>query len=108
VKKLVMKGRGADRVGLPLSVGLARNPEDRLFPISYGSCRVMLLREGKILLVETTRSGPHSSTFPSRSGVPIEIVNKVIVRPANLSTTQRDLGKISDIEATGCVEKLFG
>ena len=29
----------------------------------------------------------------------IEIVSKVILRPANLSTTQRYLGTISDVEA---------
>ena len=41
----------------------------------------------------------HSATYASRSGVPIEIVSKVILRHANLSTTQLYLGKISDTEA---------
>jgi integrase/recombinase XerD len=43
----------------------------------------------------------------SRSGVPIEIVSKVIVRHANLSTTQRYLGTISDTEAMRWIENLY-
>ena len=34
----------------------------------------------------------HAATYASRSGVPVEIVSKVILRHANLSTTQRYLG----------------
>ena len=41
----------------------------------------------------------HAATYASRSGTPIEIVSKVILRHANLSTTQRYLGKVSDIKA---------
>ena len=41
----------------------------------------------------------HATTYASRSGTPIEIVSKVILRHANLSTTQRYLGKVSDSEA---------
>ena len=40
----------------------------------------------------------HAATYASRSGTPIEIVSKVILRHANLSTTQRYLGKVSDLE----------
>ena len=50
----------------------------------------------------------HAATYASRSGVPIEIVSKVILRHANLSTTQRYLGKISDTEATRWIENLYG
>ena len=49
----------------------------------------------------------HAATYASRSGVPIEIVSKVILRHANLSTTQRYLGKISDPEATRWIENLY-
>ncbi len=35
----------------------------------------------------------------SQAGTPLEIVSKVILRHANLSTTQRYLGKVSDTEA---------
>jgi len=41
----------------------------------------------------------HAATYASRSGVPIEIVAKIILRHSNLATTQRYLGKVSDNEA---------
>jgi integrase len=50
----------------------------------------------------------HAATFASRSGVPLEIVSKVILRHANLSTTQRYLGKISDVEAIRWIENIHG
>jgi len=40
--------------------------------------------------------------------IPIEIVSKVILRHANLSTTQRYLGKVSDTEAMRWIENLYG
>jgi integrase/recombinase XerD len=49
----------------------------------------------------------HSANFASRSGVPIEIVSKVILRHSNLSTTQRYLGKITDTEAMKWIENLY-
>ena len=50
----------------------------------------------------------HAATYASRSGVPVEIVSKVILRHADLSTTQRYLGKVSDVEAVRWVENLYG
>ena len=50
----------------------------------------------------------HAATYASRSGVPVEIVSKVILRHANLSTTQRYLGKVSDVEAVRWIENLYG
>jgi integrase len=50
----------------------------------------------------------HAATFASRSGVPLEIVSKIILRHANLSTTQRYLGKISDVEAIRWIENIHG
>ncbi|MFC1867916.1 hypothetical protein ACFL0H_07275 [Thermodesulfobacteriota bacterium] len=46
-------------------------------------------------------------TKASRSGVPIEIVSKVILRHSNLSTTERYLGKISDVEALKWIDNLY-
>jgi len=40
--------------------------------------------------------------------VPIEIVSKVILRHANLSTTQRYLGTVSDVEAMRWIDNLCG
>ena len=44
----------------------------------------------------------------SRCGTPIEIVSKVILRHASLSTTQRYLGKDSDVEAMRWIERVKG
>jgi len=46
----------------------------------------------------------HAATYASRSGVPIEIV---ILRHSNLSTTERYLGKISDIAAMKWIDTLY-
>lgn len=50
----------------------------------------------------------YSATYASRSGVPIEIISKVILRHANLSTTQRYLGTISDVETIRWIENIYG
>jgi len=44
----------------------------------------------------------------SRSGTPLEIVSKVLLRHANLSTTQVYLGKISDAETIRWIDNLHG
>ena len=43
-----------------------------------------------------------------KPGYGLEIVSKVILRHANLSTTQRYLGTISDIEAIRWIENIYG
>jgi integrase len=83
---------------------------ERIFPITYGTVRGMVSKAGKIVNVLLR---PHdlrrfAATYASRSGTPIEIVSKVILRHANLSTTQRYLGKVSDIEAMRWIENLYG
>jgi integrase/recombinase XerD len=88
------KGLGSDR---------------RIFPISYAARRVVN-KAGKVVGIHL---GPndlrrHAATFVSRSGVPIEIVSKVILRHANLSTTQRYLGTVSDVEAMRWIDNLYG
>jgi integrase/recombinase XerD len=50
----------------------------------------------------------HAATIASRSGVPIEIVSKVILRHANLSTTERYPGKISDVDVMKWIDNLHG
>ena len=49
----------------------------------------------------------HAATYASRSGVPIEVVSKVILRHANLSTTQRYLGKVSETEAMSWIDNIY-
>jgi site-specific recombinase XerD len=50
----------------------------------------------------------HAATYASRAGTPIELVSKLILRYANLSTTQRYLGRISDVEALRWIDNLHG
>ena len=85
-------------------------PGERIFPITYAAARLVVKKAGKLAGIELRPHDlrRHAATFASRSGVPIEIVSKVILRHANLSTTQRYLGKISDTEATRWIENLYG
>lgn len=84
-------------------------PFQRIFPICYEAARSMVKKAGEIVGIHLRPHDlrRHSATYASRSGVPIEIVSKVILRHANLSTTQRYLGKISDIEALRWIENLY-
>ena len=84
--------------------------EQRIFPITYTAARVMVRKAGALVGVHLRPHDlrRHAATFASRSGVPVEIVSKVILRHANLSTTQRYLGKVSDVEAVRWVENLYG
>jgi integrase len=84
-------------------------PDQRVFPITYNAARVMVNKAGKLVGIHLR---PHdlrrfSATHASRSGTPIEIVSKVILRHAHLSTTQRYLGKVSDLEAIKWIENLY-
>jgi len=50
----------------------------------------------------------HAATFASRAGTPLEIVSKIVLRHSNLSTTQRYLGKVRDIEAMRWIDSIHG
>lgn len=83
-------------------------PDRRVFPITYTAARAVVKKAGKLVDI-TLRSHDlrrHAATYASRSGTPIEIVSKIILRHANLSTTQRYLGKISDLEAMRWIDNL--
>ena len=84
--------------------------DQRIFPISYNADRVMVRKAGTLVGVHLRPHDlrRHAATYASRSGVPVEIVSKVILRHANLSTTQRYLGKVSDVEAVRWIENLYG
>jgi integrase len=86
-----------------------KNPNDRIFPISYEAARIMVMKAGNMVGIHLRPHDlrRHAATFASRSGVPIEIISKVILRHANLSTTQLYLGKISDTEAMRWIENLY-
>ena len=84
--------------------------EQKIFPISYTAARVMVKKAGALIGVHLRPHDlrRHAATYASRSGIPVEIVSKVILRHANLSTTQRYLGKVSDTEAKRWIENLYG
>ncbi len=85
-------------------------PEERIFPITYTAARVLVRKAGLLAGIHLRPHDlrRHAATFASSSGVPIELVSKIILRHANLSTTQRYLGKVSDVEAMRCIENLYG
>jgi len=112
-------GRDAEVVLIPRKVAdrlrsylkdKAIAPECKIFPITYAAARIIVKSAGKLAGIELRPHDlmRHAATYASRSGVPIEIVSKVILRHSNLSTTQRYLGEISVSEATRWNENLYG
>jgi integrase/recombinase XerD len=78
--------------------------------MSYNAARIMVQKAGRLVGIHLRPHDlrRHAATFASRSGTPIEIVSKVIMRHAHLSTTQRYLGKVTDVEAMRWIENLYG
>jgi len=98
----------ADRLNIYASSKCTR-PDDRIFPITYEAARAMVQKAGKLVGIHLRPHDlrRHSATYASRSGVPIEIVSKIILRHSNLSTTQRYLGTINDVEAMRWIENIY-
>ncbi|MBC8420400.1 MAG: site-specific integrase [Desulfobacterales bacterium] len=84
-------------------------PDQKIFPICYEAARTMVKKAGDTVGIRLRPHDlrRHAATYASRSGVPIEIVSKVILRHANLSTTQIYLGKVPDTEAMRWIENLY-
>jgi len=84
-------------------------PNQRIFPICYEASREMVAKAGSVVGIHLRPHDlrRHAATYASRSGVPIEIVSKVILRHSNLSTTERYLGKVSDVEAMKWIDNLY-
>jgi integrase len=112
-------GRPEERVYVPRKIMIrltsyVRSYEiestERIFPISYVAAWSMVKKAGKLVNIELRPHDlrRHAATYASRSGTPIEIVSKVILRHADLSTTQRYLGKVNDTEAIRWIETLYG
>jgi integrase/recombinase XerD len=112
-------GREAEAVFLPQKVAdrlrrYIREKEikssDRIFPLTYAAARLIVKKAGNIVGVHVRPHDlrRHAATYASRSGTPLEIVSKVLLRHSNLSTTQRYLGKISDAEAMRWIDNLHG
>jgi len=84
-------------------------PTQRIFPMCYEAAREMVAKAGSVVGIHLRPHDlrRHAATYASRSGVPIEIVSKIILRHSNLSTTQRYLDNISDIEAMKWIDNLY-
>ena len=85
------------------------NGNARVFPLGYTRGREIVRKAGRKIGVDVKPHDlrRHAATHASRSGVPIEIVSKIILRHSNLSTTQRYLGKVSDTEAMYWIENIY-
>ena len=85
-------------------------PDQKIFPITYAGARKMVVKVGEMVGIKLRPHDlrRHEATYASRSGVPIEIVSKVILRHSDLSTTQRYLGNVSDCEAIKWIENIHG
>jgi integrase len=81
-----------------------------IFPITYVGAWKMIVKVGNMVGIKLQPHDRcrHAAAYASRSGKPIEVVSKVILRHANLSTTQRYIGKVSDNEAIRWIERLQG
>lgn len=112
-------GREAEAAFLPQKVADRLNkyigekqikPDSRIFPLTYAAARLIVKKAGELVgvNVKTHDLRRHAATYASRSGTPLEIVSKVLLRHSNLSTTQRYLGKISDVEAMRWIDNLHG
>jgi len=84
-------------------------PHQRIFTICHEAAREMVAKAGSVVGIHLRPHDlrRHAATYASRSGVPIEIVSKVILRHSNLSTTERYLGKIIDVEAMKWIDNLY-
>ena len=84
-------------------------PEQSIFPITYAAARLVVKKAGELVGIHLRPHDlrRHCATFASRARTPIEIVSKLILRHANLSTTQRYLGRVSDAEAMRWIENLY-
>jgi integrase/recombinase XerD len=83
---------------------------DRIFLIPYVAAWSIVRKSGNLVNIELRPHDlrRHAATYASRSGTPIEIVSKVILQHADLSTTQRYFGKVNDSEAIRWIETLYG
>ena len=99
----------ADRLKLYLQKS-DLDSEQRVFSLGYSGAREMVKNAGKSVGIKLRPHNlrRHAATYASRAGAQLEIVSKVILRHANLSTTQRYLGKVSDKEAIRWIENIHG
>ena len=85
-------------------------PDSKIFPITYAGARLVVKKAGELIDIHVRPHDlrRHAATYASRSGTPLEIVSKILLRHSNLATTQKYLGKISDLEAIRWIDHLHG
>jgi len=85
-------------------------PEARIFNLSYSGARFVVKKAGDRADVNIKPHDfrRHAATYASRMGLPLEVVSKVLLRHANLSTTQIYLGTISEADALHYMDTLHG
>jgi integrase/recombinase XerD len=85
-------------------------PDERVFKVCYTTVRNLLAGIGQSLGIKISPHDlrRHSATYASRNGVPLEIISKVLLRHADLKTTQIYLGRVSDSEAIRWMDILHG
>ncbi len=83
---------------------------DRVFPISYTTAHRMVVRRGRASGIKISPHDfrRHAATQASRAGVALELISKVILRHADIATTQRYLGEVSAAEGRHVMESLHG
>jgi integrase/recombinase XerD len=74
---------------------VCQTPDERIFPISYEAARIAVRKAGNLVNIALKPHDlrRHAATYASRSGAPLEIVSKILLRHSNLATTQRYWGK---------------
>jgi integrase len=112
-------GREAEVVYIPQKIAdrlkeyiMTKNIDSnqRIFPLTYGGAREIVKSAGRLVGIKLKAHDlrRHAATYASRSGTPLEIISKVIMRHSNLSTTQRYLGRVNEAEAVKWIENLHG
>lgn len=84
-------------------------PVDNIIKLSYATAKRIIINAGKKAGVNIYPHDlrRHAATYASRSGVPIEIVSKIILRHQDLRTTQIYLGQVSEYEALHWIDRLY-
>lgn len=84
------------------------NNTNKIFNISYSTAYRLVRRSGKVVgsFLRPHDLRRHAATQASRGGIPLEVVSKVILRHADIATTQRYLGTIDPSEASRWIEHL--
>jgi len=87
---------------------IARN--EKIFDLSYSTAFRMVKSRGEEVGVRLRPHDlrRHAATQASRSGMALELVSKILLRHADIATTQRYLGKVSVAEASRAIEDLLG